>query len=191
MRALTCSRSASCSTSWRAASGPFAGADVRRHRLTRSCTTRPPPLASVTRRRAGRSRAHRRAGVSRRSRASASRRRSMSRTSCGGCARSWSAIEPGAAARTAARKVASIAVLPFANRSASADDEYFSDGLADELLNVLAKIKGLRVTARTSSFHFKGKDTTVAEIGRALDVATCSRAAYARPATGCGSACSW
>ena len=70
------------------------------------------------------------------------------------------------------QQVASIAVLPFANRSADANDEYFSDGLADELLNVLAKIKGLRVTARTSSFHFKGKDTTIAEIGRTLGVAT-------------------
>ena len=66
----------------------------------------------------------------------------------------------------------SIAVLAFANRSASADDEYFSDGLADELLNVLAKIKGLRVAARTSAFSFKGKQTTVAEIGRILNVAT-------------------
>ena len=68
--------------------------------------------------------------------------------------------------------VASIAVLPFVNRSANADDEYFSDGIADELLNVLARIKRLRVTARSSSFHFKGKDTTIAEIGRALDVST-------------------
>ena len=66
----------------------------------------------------------------------------------------------------------SIAVLAFANRSASADDEYFSDGLADELLNVLAKIKGLRVAARTSAFSFKGKQTTVAEIGNILNVAT-------------------
>jgi TolB-like protein/Tfp pilus assembly protein PilF len=66
----------------------------------------------------------------------------------------------------------SIAVLAFANRSASADDEYFSDGLADELLNVLARIKGLRVAARTSSFSFKGKQTTVAEIGNILNVAT-------------------
>ena len=66
----------------------------------------------------------------------------------------------------------SIAVLAFANRSASADDEYFSDGLADELLNVLAKIKGLRVAAHTSAFSFKGKQTTVAEIGRILNVAT-------------------
>ena len=57
-----------------------------------------------------------------------------------------------------AEDVASIAVLPFVNRSASADDEYFSDGLADELLNVHAKIRGLRVAARTSSFHLKGKD---------------------------------
>jgi TolB-like protein/Tfp pilus assembly protein PilF len=74
--------------------------------------------------------------------------------------------------RPASDTVASIAVLPFVNRSASTDDEYFSDGLADELLNVLARIKGLRVTARTSSFHFKGKDTTIAEIGRVLNVAT-------------------
>ncbi len=68
--------------------------------------------------------------------------------------------------------IASIAVLAFANRSASADDEYFSDGLADELLNVLAKIKGLRVAARTSAFSFKGKQSTVEEIGRILNVAT-------------------
>ena len=66
----------------------------------------------------------------------------------------------------------SIAVLAFANRSASADDEYFSDGLADELLNVLARIRGLRVAARTSAFSFKGKQATVAEIGHILNVAT-------------------
>ena len=66
----------------------------------------------------------------------------------------------------------SIAVLAFANRSASADDEYFSDGLADELLNVLAKIKGLRVAARTSAFSFKGKSDDIATIGQKLNVAT-------------------
>jgi serine/threonine protein kinase/Tfp pilus assembly protein PilF len=76
------------------------------------------------------------------------------------------------ATRPASESVASIAVLPFVNRSASADDEYFSDGLADELLNVLAKIRGLRVAARTSAFHFKGKDVTIAEVGQALNVAT-------------------
>ncbi|HET9234221.1 MAG TPA: tetratricopeptide repeat protein, partial [Candidatus Eisenbacteria bacterium] len=80
--------------------------------------------------------------------------------------------EPGAVARPVTEKVASIAVLPFANRSASADDEYFSDGLADELLNVLSKIKGLRVTARSSAFTFKGKQAAAAEIGRALNVST-------------------
>ena len=65
----------------------------------------------------------------------------------------------------------SIAVLAFANCSASADDEYFSDGLADELLNVLAKIKGVRVAARTSSFQFKGRNEDIGEIGRKLNVA--------------------
>ena len=77
-----------------------------------------------------------------------------------------------AAPREAGDKVASIAVLPFVNRSASADDEYFSDGLADELLNVLAKIKGLRVIARTSSFLFKDTKDDIATIGGKLDVAT-------------------
>jgi TolB-like protein/lipoprotein NlpI len=76
------------------------------------------------------------------------------------------------APRPASVKVASVAVLPFANRSGSADDEYFSDGLADELLGVLAKVRGLRVAARMSAFHFKGKDTTIAEVGHALNVAT-------------------
>jgi serine/threonine-protein kinase len=71
-----------------------------------------------------------------------------------------------------AQGIPSIAVLPFVNRSASADDEYFSDGLADELLNVLAKIRGLRVVARTSSFQFKGKGDDIATIGQKLNVAT-------------------
>ena len=66
----------------------------------------------------------------------------------------------------------SIAVLPFVNRSHDKEDEYFSDGLSDELLNVLAKIRGLRVAARSSAFTFKGAKATVAEIGQALNVAT-------------------
>ncbi|GAB5561188.1 MAG: hypothetical protein SynsKO_28350 [Synoicihabitans sp.] len=65
----------------------------------------------------------------------------------------------------------SIAVLAFANRSADADNEYFSDGISEELLNVLTKVEGLKVTARTSAFHFKGKDTPIREIGRQLGVA--------------------
>jgi TolB-like protein/class 3 adenylate cyclase/Tfp pilus assembly protein PilF len=66
----------------------------------------------------------------------------------------------------------SIAVLPFVNMSRDEDNEYFADGLAEELLSVLAKIQGLHVAARTSSFHFKGKDVTIVEVGRALNVAT-------------------
>jgi TolB-like protein len=80
------------------------------------------------------------------------------------------AAPPTASAMT--QEPPSIAVLPFVNRSHDEDDEYFSDGLADELLNVLAKIRGLRVAARTSAFSFKGKQTTIAEVGRALNVAT-------------------
>src|SRR5436190_12259824 len=80
--------------------------------------------------------------------------------------------EPAVHRKPASPDVASIAVMPFVNRSASAEDEYFSDGLADELLNTLAKIEGLRVSARASSFHFKGKDVPLAEVGRALNVAT-------------------
>jgi TolB-like protein len=66
----------------------------------------------------------------------------------------------------------SIAVLPFVNRSRDEEDEYFSDGLTDELLNVLAKIRGLRVSARTSAFQFKGKNEDLAVIGQKLNVAT-------------------
>ena len=65
----------------------------------------------------------------------------------------------------------SIAVLPFADMSEKHDQEYFSDGLAEELLDMLAKTPGLHVIARTSSFYFKGKQATVPEIGRALGVA--------------------
>jgi serine/threonine protein kinase/tetratricopeptide (TPR) repeat protein len=64
----------------------------------------------------------------------------------------------------------SIAVLPFANMSRDADDEYFSDGLAEEILNVLAQVSGLKVIARTSAFAFKGKNEDVRGIAEALGV---------------------
>src|SRR6266478_7068173 len=64
----------------------------------------------------------------------------------------------------------SIAVLPFVNMSGDLENEYFCDGLAEELLNALAKIDELKVAARTSAFSFKGKNTNVSEIGRALGV---------------------
>jgi len=65
----------------------------------------------------------------------------------------------------------SIAVLPFVDMSAGKDQEYFSDGISEELLNLLAKIPQLQVTARTSSFAFKGKETGIPEIARTLHVA--------------------
>jgi adenylate cyclase len=66
----------------------------------------------------------------------------------------------------------SIAVLPFVNMSADSDNEFFCDGLAEELLNALAKIDKLKVAARTSAFSFKGKDANISEIGNALNVRT-------------------
>ena len=66
----------------------------------------------------------------------------------------------------------SIAVLPFANMSADPENEYFSDGLSEELLNVLAKIPDLKVTGRTSSFAFKGKQEDLRDIGQKLGVRT-------------------
>ena len=66
----------------------------------------------------------------------------------------------------------SIAVLPFANMSRDPDDEYFSDGLAEEILNLLAKIPALKVTARTSSFAFRGIQQDIRKIGEALSVRT-------------------
>ncbi|HEU4724872.1 MAG TPA: protein kinase [Candidatus Eisenbacteria bacterium] len=67
-------------------------------------------------------------------------------------------------------KSASIAVLPFADLSPQRDQEYFADGMSEELLNVLANLKDVRVAARTSSFSFKGKEVQVPEVGRQLHV---------------------
>jgi len=77
------------------------------------------------------------------------------------------ATKPGTA-ETADR---SIAVLAFTDLSPQGDQEYFSDGISEELLNVLAKIPGLRVAARTSSFQFKGQNRDVIDIGEQLNVA--------------------
>ncbi|MCH9026410.1 MAG: hypothetical protein IIA05_04745 [Proteobacteria bacterium] len=64
----------------------------------------------------------------------------------------------------------SVAVIPFVNMSSDRDNEYFSDGISEELLNVLVQIKGLRVPSRTSSFAFKGRNMDIAEIAAALGV---------------------
>ena len=64
----------------------------------------------------------------------------------------------------------SIAVLPFVNMSDDPGNEYFSDGISEELLNVLVRVEGLRVASRTSSFAFKGKDASIPKIGEELNV---------------------
>lgn len=66
----------------------------------------------------------------------------------------------------------SIAVLPFVNMSADPENEYFTDGLAEDLINALSKIKEFRVSARTSTFSFKGEKIDIREIGRKLKVKT-------------------
>ncbi len=68
------------------------------------------------------------------------------------------------------RTANSIAVLPFAHMSSDPDDEYFCDGLAEELINALAKVDDLKVVARTSAFSFKGKNMDVGRIGATLNV---------------------
>ena len=65
----------------------------------------------------------------------------------------------------------SIAVLPFVNMSDDASNEFFSDGISEEMLNLLAKIPGLRVTSRSSAFSYKGKDFKITDVGRELNVA--------------------
>jgi len=64
----------------------------------------------------------------------------------------------------------SVAVLPFVNMSSDPEQEYFSDGISEEILNVLTRIPNLKVAARTSSFQFKGKNLDIAEIGKQLKV---------------------
>ena len=78
---------------------------------------------------------------------------------------------PDAASAAPAVSDNSIAVLPFVDMSQTKDQEYFSDGLSEELLNLLAQVPQLRVIARTSSFAFKGKEVGVAEIAKTLSVA--------------------
>ena len=86
----------------------------------------------------------------------------------------WDRFAPPPGGDTASSETAgaekSVAVLPFVNLSSDPEQEYFSDGISEELLNVLAKMPGLRVAARTSSFQFKGENRDISEIGRKLGV---------------------
>ncbi len=73
--------------------------------------------------------------------------------------------------RPAAPDSSSIAVLPFVNLSSDKENEYFSDGLTDDLINALTKVRGLRVVARGSAFQFKGRNPDIRAVGRQLNVA--------------------
>src|SRR5262249_59105004 len=75
-----------------------------------------------------------------------------------------------AAVRQTSGAEKSIAVLPFADLSQAKDQEYFCDGISEEILDALAKVGGLRVVARNSSFSFKGKNADVTEIAQKLNV---------------------
>src|SRR6266508_1964452 len=81
-----------------------------------------------------------------------------------------SGARSGATAVAAEASGTSIAVLPFRNLSAEKENEYFSDGVTEEIINALTKIEALRVASRTSAFAFKGKDEDVRRIGAALGV---------------------
>ena len=70
----------------------------------------------------------------------------------------------------AGRKIPSIAVLPFANLSADPDNQYFSDGLSEDLMSALARLQGLLVASRSSAFRFRGASADIREIGRQLNV---------------------
>ena len=80
------------------------------------------------------------------------------------------ALESASASPQPVERMPSIAVLPFANLSADKDNEYFSDGLAEEILNALTGLPGLRVIARASAFSFRGRENAIAEIGQKLRV---------------------
>ncbi len=81
------------------------------------------------------------------------------------------AVQPPVENVAPASAVKSVAVLPFVNMSSDPEQEYFSDGLSEELLNRLAKNNQLHVAARTSAFQFKGQNLDISEIGRQLNVA--------------------
>ena len=87
-------------------------------------------------------------------------------------AAAWLAPQPAVAAAASLPGAGnpSVAILPFADMSAARDQEYFCDGIAEEIINALCCVRGLQVASRTSSFQFKGRAADVREIGRSLGV---------------------
>ena len=85
-------------------------------------------------------------------------------------ARAWPPAPQGAVETTGAAKGPGVAVLPFVNLSGDANQEYFSDGLTEDILTELARTGDLRVLARNTTFQYKGKAVDVAKLGRELGV---------------------
>jgi len=81
----------------------------------------------------------------------------------------------------------SIAVLPFANMSGDPDQEYFADGMVEEIITALSRIRWLFVIARNSSFFYKGHSVDVKQVGRELASAMFSKAQFVRRAVACAS----
>ncbi len=90
---------------------------------------------------------------------------------------------PGSGARPVTNPAPSIAVLPFVNMSGDADNEFFSDGLSEDLINALSRLPGLQVASRTSAFRFRGSDLDIRQIGRQLEVATLVEGSVRRAGT--------
>jgi serine/threonine-protein kinase len=81
-----------------------------------------------------------------------------------------SVLTPPATPAVSARRLTTLAVLPFVNMSSDPDNEFFSDGITEELINAFARLPGLRVTSRSSAFTYKTRDVDVREIGKRLNV---------------------
>ena len=82
----------------------------------------------------------------------------------------------------------SIAVLPFQNMSGDPEQEYFADGMVEDIITALSRFTSLFVIARNSSFTYKGRAVDIKQVGRELVSAMCSRAAFAKPPGACASA---
>ena len=85
-----------------------------------------------------------------------------------------------------AQPASSIAVAPFVNMSSDKENEYFSDGITEELINALAKVEGLRVASRTSVFALKGTGLDARQIGERLKVNTLLEGSVRREGSACG-----
>ena len=80
-----------------------------------------------------------------------------------------------------------VAVLPFVNMSPEPEQDYFCDGISEEITNSLTRVSGLNVIARTSAFHFKGANIDIREVGQRLGANLVIEGSVGRPANSCGS----